>query len=78
MTKLRQVSESIFAASNLMYRRQVDIIPFNDVPFCLTYKPYDKRIVMYGKLLEIYHTFLTNIFANKIWYYPIAPFCELT
>ena len=27
MTKLRQVSESIFAARNLMYRRQVDIIP---------------------------------------------------
>ena len=26
---------------------------FNDVPFCLTFLPYDKKIVMYGKLLEI-------------------------
>ena len=27
MTKLRQVSEPIFAARNFMHRRQVDIIP---------------------------------------------------
>ena len=29
MTKLGQVSEPIFAASNFMHRRQVDIIPFS-------------------------------------------------
>ena len=75
MTKLRQVSESIFAASNLMYRRQVDIIPFNDVPFCLTYLPYDKKIIMQGENLAYIFTYIS---ANKIWYYPIAPFCELT
>jgi hypothetical protein len=65
MTKLRQVSESIFAASNLMYRRQVDIIPFNDVPFCLTYLPYDKKIIMQGELLEIEHTFLHTFLPIK-------------
>jgi hypothetical protein len=31
MTKLRQVSEPIFAARNFMHRRQFDIIPYKDI-----------------------------------------------
>ena len=80
MTKLRQVSEPIFAARNFMHRRQVDIIPYKQELFiwlCLRDLHKHQKCYLQNHLFEstsLFSIFTSNNLLHLTWMFLIVEF----